>query len=87
LVEHLLCKQGVIGSNPFASMFPCRGAEQESPPAAMSGPILWIGRCALGGVSPAKAGGACFQNHPAVPGLRAPSDAGCSMKCVSGIGK
>jgi len=46
-------------------MFPCRGAEQESPPpAAMSGPILWIGRCALGGVSPAKARGRVLPEPP-----------------------
>jgi hypothetical protein len=29
LVEHLLCKQGVIGSNPFASIFALGIAESE----------------------------------------------------------
>ena len=32
LVEHLLCKQGVIGSNPFASIFTLGRAERKNPP-------------------------------------------------------
>ena len=31
LVEHLLCKQGVIGSNPFASIFPSALPRGEPP--------------------------------------------------------
>ena len=31
LVEHLLCKQGVIGSNPFASIFPAASCGENPP--------------------------------------------------------
>jgi hypothetical protein len=52
LVEHLLCKQGVIGSNPFASIFlrPCRGKVRRACPGDACFQNLSSGAGLLGGV-------------------------------------